>query len=252
MEFEIAHYLEQVGNEHLSDDTKHKIRDMLRQIGELESIGDVCYKTARTIQHLRDGRSDFNTQQYSRLHEMMQLVNEALTQMMVIVSGRREDLSIDASQDIERDINNLRDRLKAESLSDINSHAYSYAIGSLYTDIIADCERLGDYVMNVVEARLGKRFLTFRSLQISLDRKTVSIDGQPVNLTRTEFDLLVLLLKNRGNVLSRQQLMDAVWAGVIVTDRTLNVHITRLRKKIGTYARHIVSRQGFGYVFEVE
>ena len=182
---------------------------MLRQIGELESIGDVCYKTARTIQHLRDGRSDFNTQQYSRLHEMMQLVNEALTQMMVIVSGRREDLSIDASQDIERDINNLR-------------------------------------------ARLGKRFLTFRSLQINLDRKTVSIDGQPVNLTRTEFDLLVLLLKNRGNVLSRQQLMDAVWAGVIVTDRTLNVHITRLRKKIGTYARHIVSRQGFGYVFEVE
>ena len=252
MEFEIAHYLEQVGNEHLSDDTKRKIRDMLRQIGELESIGDVCYKTARTIQHLRDGRSDFNTQQYSRLHEMMQLVNEALTQMMVIVSGRREDLSIDASQDIERDINNLRDRLKAESLSDINSHAYSYAIGSLYTDIIADCERLGDYVMNVVEARLGKRFLTFRSLQISLDRKTVSIDGQPVNLTRTEFDLLVLLLKNRGNVLSRQQLMDAVWAGVIVTDRTVNVHITRLRKKIGTYARHIVSRQGFGYVFEVE
>ena len=252
MEFEIAHYLEQVGNEHLSDDTKRKIRDMLRQIGELESIGDACFKMARTIEHRHDSREDFTASQYASLHDMLRLVNEALTQMMVVVSGRREDLSIEASQEIERDINALRDSLKAKSLSDINNHAYSYAIGSLYTDIIADCERLGDYVMNVVEARLGKRMLAFRSLQVSLDRKTATIDGQPVSLTRTEFDLLVLLLKNRGHVLSRQQLMDTVWAGVIVTERTVNVHITRLRKKIGPYARHIVSRQGFGYVFEEE
>ena len=106
--------------------------------------------------------------------------------------------------------------------------------------------------MNVVESRLGKHFLTFRGLQLNLDHKTVTLDGQPVNLTRTEFELLHLLLKNRGHVLSRKQLMDMVWAGVIVTDRTINVHITRLRKKIGTYASNIVSRQGYGYVFEVE
>lgn len=67
---------------------------------------------------------------------------------------------------------------------------------------------------------------------------------------RTEFELLHLLLANRGKVLSRQQLMDTVWAGVIVTDRTVNVNITRLRKKLGVYAQNIVSRTGFGYVFE--
>ena len=106
--------------------------------------------------------------------------------------------------------------------------------------------------MNVVEARLGKRFLKFRGLQVNLDRKTVTIDGQPASLTRTEFGLLCLFLKNRGQVLSRQQLMDNIWTGVIVTDRTVDVHITRLRKKLGPYAKHIISRQGFGYLFEVD
>ena len=250
MEIEIASYLEEVGNEHLSDDTKRKIRDMLRQIGELESIGDACFKIARTIHHLRDGRDDFTPQQYSYLHDILTLVNEAMTQMMVVVSGRRDDLSIDISKDIERDINTLRDKLKAESVRDINSHEYSYALGSLYIDIIADCEKLGDYVMNVVEARLGKRYVSYRGLHLNVDHKTVTIDGEPVSLTRTEFELLLLLLKNRGHVLSRQQLMDSVWADVIVTERTVNVHITRLRKKIGIYASNIVSRQGYGYVFE--
>jgi phosphate:Na+ symporter len=83
-----------------------------------------------------------------------------------------------------------------------------------------------------------------------LDKKTATVDGNAVNLTRTEFALLRLLLSNRGKVLSRQQLMDTVWAGVIVTDRTVNVNITRLRKKLGSYSQNIVSRTGFGYVFE--
>ena len=250
MEIEIATYLEKVSNEHLSDETKRKIRDMLRQIGELESIGDACFKMARTIMHQREGRTDFTSSQYTNLHEMLRLTNEAMTQMMVIVNGRREDLNIDASRDIERDINALRDRLKAEAVSEVNSHAYSYTLGAFYTDIIADCERLGDYVMNVVESRLGKRYLSFQGLKLNLDYKTVSIYNQPVNLTRTEFELLAILMKNRGSVLSRQQLMDSVWAGVIVTERTVNVHITRLRKKLGPYAACIVSRQGYGYVFE--
>lgn len=250
MEIEIATYLGKVCNEHLSDDTKSKIRDMLRQIDELESVGDACFKVARAIQHRRDGHEDFTNQQYDRLHEMLQLVNEAMTQMMVVVSGRREDLSIYASQDIEREINALRDNFKDENIRDINNHAYSYALGAIYNDIIADCEKLGDYVMNVVEARLGKHFLTFQGLQISLDRKTTTINGQSVSLTRTEFDLLVLLVSHHGQVLSRQKIMDTVWKGFIVTDRTVNVHITRLRKKLGPYAANIKSRQGFGYMFE--
>lgn len=250
MEIEIATYLEQLGNEHLSDDTKDKIRIMFRQIGELESIGDSCFKTARTIQHLRNSREDFTSTQYTHLHDMLHLVNEALTQMMVVVNGRRDDLTIDASQDIENDINTLRDQLRAESLKDVDAQHYSYALGTLYTDIISDCERLGDYVMNVVEARLGKRYLAFQGLQMNLDRKTITVDSKPVSLTRTEFDLLYMLLSNKGHVLSRQQLMDTLWAGVIITDRTINVHINRLRKKLGPYANNVVCRTGHGYVFE--
>jgi phosphate:Na+ symporter len=85
---------------------------------------------------------------------------------------------------------------------------------------------------------------------MNVDRRTVTIDGQPISLTRTEFDLLYQLLAHRNHVLSRQQLMDTVWADVIVTERTVNVHVTRLRKKLGLYAQNIVSRTGFGYVFE--
>ena len=250
MEIEIANYLEQVGKDHLSDETKNKIRIMFRQIGELESIGDACYKMARTIKHLRNNREDFTPSQYTRLHDMQHLVNEALTQMMVVMNGRRENLTIDASRDIENDINTLRDSIKAETLSDVNSHTYSYTLGTLYTDIVADCEKLGDYVMNVVEARLGKRYQNYNTLKMNVDRRTITIDGQPVSLTRTEFDLLYQLLSHRNHVLTRQQLMDTVWPDVIVTDRTINVNITRLRKKLGSYAQNIVSRPGLGYVFE--
>ena len=251
MEIEIANYLEEVSNEHLSDETKAKIRKMLREIGELESIGDACYKIARLIQHRRETREDFTQQQYTHLHEMMQLAGEALTQMMVVVSGRRDSLTIETSVEIERELNALRDQLKADSIRDAaDNHEYSYALGSIYSDIIAECERLGDYVMNVVEARLGKRVLSFRGLQVNLGRKSVTVDGNSVSLTRTEFDLLQLLLSNRGQVLSRQLLMDRIWSDVVVTDRTIDVHITRLRKKLGPYASNIVCRQGFGYVFE--
>ena len=250
MEIEIANYLEQVGNEHLSDETKDKTRVILRQIGELESIGDACYKMARTVNHLREGKEDFTGEQYVRLHDMLRLVNEAVVQMIVVVSGRRKDLSLADSLSIENDINELRNQLKSETVVGVNSHQYSYALGTLYNDIVADCEKIGDYVMNIVEARLGKHLLSYNGLSLNLDKKTTTIDGDPVNLTPTEFELLHLLLANRGKVLSRQQLMDTVWAGVIVTDRTVNVNITRLRKKLGVYAQNIVSRTGFGYVFE--
>ena len=250
MELEIAKYLELVGNEHLSDDTKDKTRVMLRQIGELESIGDACYKMARTVVHLRENKEDFTSEQYARLHEMLRLVNEAVTQMIVVVSGRRKDLSLTDSLSIEKDINQLRDQLRAENVVGVNSHQYSYALSTIYNDIVADCEKIGDYVMNIVEARLGKHLLSYGGLCLNLDKKTATVDGDAVNLTPTEFSLLHLLLVNRGKVLSRQQLMDSVWAGVVVTDRTVNVNITRLRKKIGPYAQNIVSRTGFGYVFE--
>ena len=250
MEIEIANYLEQVSNERLSDETKEKVRVMLRQIGELESIGDACFKIARTVKHLRKGKEDLSAAQYGRIHDMLRLVNEAVAQMIVVVSGRREDLTLSDSLSIEKDINELRDQIKVERINDVNAHLYSYALGTLYGDIVADCEKIGDYVMNIVESRLGRHMLGFNGLQLDLDKKTAAVDGVSVSLTPTEFSLLRLLLSNRGKVLSRQQLMDDVWTGVVVTDCTVNVNITRLRKKLGPYAQNIVSRTGFGYMFE--
>ena len=93
--------------------------------------------------------------------------------------------------------------------------------------------------------------LEYEGLSIDLSHKSVTVDGETVALTKTEFELLALLLSHRGKVLSRQQILDSVWPqDVIVTDRTVDVNVTRMRKKIGRYGQMIVSRQGFGYVFE--
>ncbi len=93
--------------------------------------------------------------------------------------------------------------------------------------------------------------LRFEGLVVDFARKNVVADGEPVELTKTEFELLSLLLTHRGKVLSRQQLLDGAWPqGVVVTDRTVDVNIARLRKKIGQYSAYIVARQGFGYCFE--
>ena len=83
--------------------------------------------------------------------------------------------------------------------------------------------------------------------------KTVCIDGDPIALTRTEYELLKLLLEHRGKVFSRQQLLERVWPhDVIVTERTVDVNIARLRKKLNRYAACIVARTGFGYSFETK
>ena len=94
--------------------------------------------------------------------------------------------------------------------------------------------------------------ITFEGLVLDLGKKTTTVDGDSVSLTKTEFELLTLLMQHRGQVFSRQQIFDAVWPeDVVVSDRTVDVNITRMRKKIGRYGSYIVSRQGFGYVFEV-
>lgn len=93
--------------------------------------------------------------------------------------------------------------------------------------------------------------LQYGSLLVDQSSKTVTIDNVTVDLTRTEFDLLALLLSRQGQVFSRQELIDRVWPDdVIVSERTVDVNITRLRKKLGDYASRIVTRQGFGYCFE--
>ena len=158
MEIEIAQYLEQVSDAHLSDDTKGKIRAMLREISELESIGDACYNMARTISRKVQGKEEhFTEEQYNHMHQMMELTNNSLTQMNNLMGGRKESFDVNRSFNIENEINNFRNQLKSQNYSDVNNHVYTYGIGTIYMDIINECEKLGDYVINVVEARMGTK-----------------------------------------------------------------------------------------------
>ncbi|MDO5526985.1 MAG: Na/Pi cotransporter family protein [Prevotella sp.] len=157
MEIEIAKYLDSVSDNHLSDESKAKIRAMLREISELESIGDSCYNIARTINRKQRGKEDFTGKQYDHIHQMMQLTEDSLVQMNVLVTGRKGNYDINRSFNIENEINNFRNQLRSQNINDVNNHEYTYAIGTLYMDIIGECEKLGDYVINVVEARMGVR-----------------------------------------------------------------------------------------------
>ncbi|MCR5242971.1 MAG: Na/Pi cotransporter family protein [Prevotella sp.] len=157
MEIEIARYLNDVSDAHLSDETKAKMRAMLREISELESIGDACYNIARTLNRRIKGKEDFTESQYEHMHQMMGLVNQALTQMNATLVGYREQNDVNRSFNIENEINNYRNQLKSQNINDVNKHAYTYAIGTMYMDIIGECEKLADYVVNVVEARMGTR-----------------------------------------------------------------------------------------------
>ena len=157
MEIEIAKYLDQVSDAHLSDDTKAKIRAMLREISEIESIGDSCYNIARTINRKIKGKEDFIQSQYEHIHQMFELTYNALVQMNITLVRHKDELDANRSFNIENEINNFRNQLKSQNINDINNHKYTYAIGTMYMDIIQECEKLGDYVVNVVEARMGLR-----------------------------------------------------------------------------------------------
>ncbi len=157
MEIEIAKYLDQVSDAHLSDDTKAKIRAMLREISEIESIGDSCYNIARTINRKIKGKEDFIQSQYEHVHQMFELTHNALVQMNITLVRHKDELDANRSFNIENEINNFRNQLKSQNINDINNHKYTYAIGTMYMDIIQECEKLGDYVVNVVEARMGLR-----------------------------------------------------------------------------------------------
>ena len=158
MELEIAKYLDSVSDAHLSDDTKGKIRAMLREISELESIGDACYNMARTISRKYNGKEDhFIEKQYEHIHQMMELTDQSLSQMNRLMLGRKESFDVNRSFNIEHEINNYRNQLKTQNITDVNNHEYTYAVGTIYMDLINECEKLADYVVNVVEARMGLR-----------------------------------------------------------------------------------------------
>ena len=156
MELEIARFLEQVSENHLSDESKVKVRQMLREVGELESIGDACYNLARIMNRLQESGKKIKTTQRNQLIALMTLCDDALTQMVTVMSDHRHDHDIRETYRIENEINLMRQQLRHENIRAVNEREYDYVIGTIYIDLINECEKLGDYVVNVVEARFGR------------------------------------------------------------------------------------------------
>jgi len=144
-----------VGSAHLSDDTKQKIRAMLRQIGELESVGDSCFNLARILRRKRASKIVFTPEMDEGVQKMFSLVGEALTRMNTVLAGHKEDFGIGVSEDLERRINACRNTLKQQNIENLDAHKYDYDKGTVFVDIFSECEKTGDYIINVVEARLG-------------------------------------------------------------------------------------------------
>lgn len=156
MELEIANYLNQVSEGRLSSESKLQIRAMLREVTEIESIGDSCYNLARTFNRKHSGKEDFTPKQYERIGQMMELTDQALSQMMRLLENPAHT-DVNQSFNIETEINNYRNQLKNQNILDVNNKEYGYQMGVHYMDIIGECEKLGDYVVNVVEAQTDVR-----------------------------------------------------------------------------------------------
>ena len=156
MEMEIAAYLNKVSEGRLSDASKAQIQKMLRQITELESIGDSVYNLGRTLnRHRMHCQDAFTPEQTQHMQTMLGLVEDALNEMMKRIDLTAPRTNITKSINIEHEINNYRKQLRNQNLNDVNAGLYSYQLGVFYVDFISECERLADYVMNVVQAGKG-------------------------------------------------------------------------------------------------
>ncbi|MCI7287583.1 Na/Pi cotransporter family protein [Parabacteroides sp. AGMB00274] len=158
MEIEIANYLTQVAEGRLSSEGKEEIRVLLRAVSEIESIADSCNNLARSIKRRNEFKSVFTEEQNNHIDQMFKLVSSALDRMNAIM--HKSDLNpndINESYNIENEINNYRNQLKARNIEDINNKLYQYQDGVYYMDMVSESEKLGDYVINVVQALIEKK-----------------------------------------------------------------------------------------------
>lgn len=154
LEEEIAGYLSEVGNDLLSSETKNQIRCMLREVSELESIADSCYIISRIIGHKYHGKEQFTSKQQNHLHQLFLLTEQALEEMKRISSMRRPLAEGRTIFFINQEIKNFKKQLRNQNAADINNHEYSYHLGTLYLDIINECEKIGEYIQNIIEAKI--------------------------------------------------------------------------------------------------
>ena len=160
MEVEIANYLNLVSEGRLSPESKLQVRCMLREISEMESICDSCFNMARHIDHKFHSTEDFTPEQYAHIEHMFGLCTQSLDHMIALLNDSAHNVDPLQGLNIENEINNYRNNLKEKNVIDVNDHKYDYQMGVHYMDIIADCEKLGDYAINVVEAHAHVKLTT--------------------------------------------------------------------------------------------
>lgn len=153
MEVEIATYLTKVADGRLSNESKHQIQMNLRIVSEIESVADSCYNLARTIQRGHEGKVKFTDDVNANIELMFNLIESAASQMTHVLEATTLQISdVNKTQNLENEINNFRNQLKTQNIIDLNDVKYPYESSVIYMDIIVECEKLGDYIVNVVEA----------------------------------------------------------------------------------------------------
>lgn len=154
MEVEIANYLNKVAEGRLSPESKQKVQAIMREVSELESICDSIYNLARTLNH-KFGKNEFTSQQYDNLHYMMDLVKTDMELMLQFLAKGTKELDTSVIINQEHEINHFRSQLRDRNIQDVNDRIYPYQTGVYYIDMVGDLEKIGDYVVNVCEARMG-------------------------------------------------------------------------------------------------
>lgn len=159
MEVEIANYLTEVSDGNLRDKSKLELLKLLRIITEIESICDSCYTLAKTIMRKRKDKAIYITEMDSNIESMMKLAERSINLMKQQLESEQEtgeDFYL--SENLENEINNLYDRLKQQNIDDVKEQKYEYQASVTYMDIIGECEKIGDYTINIAEALNGQNY----------------------------------------------------------------------------------------------
>ena len=153
MELEIANYLNKVSEGRLSNESKGKIHRMLRIVSEIESVADSCDNLSRVLDRKRQGKIEFLPEIQSYIDKMYSFLDEGLAAMFEVLELINEpNIDTSKSESIETQINRYRDELKSKNVTDVNAKKYTYTDSVVYMDLITECEKMDDYIVNVVEA----------------------------------------------------------------------------------------------------
>lgn len=153
MEIEIAHYLNRCAEGRLSNEGKLHIAAMLSIVAEIESIADCCYGAGKIMLRKHESNAEFNQEIYDNVDNMFAQVSAAMANMLKLLGDIEHvhEADIISSYNRERELNNMRNQLRGENVSNINNRVYEYQSGIYYMDLVSDIERMGDYIINVVD-----------------------------------------------------------------------------------------------------